>query len=295
MKRDDYLVRATAHGGLVRAFALDAGGVVTELAHRHQTWPAATAALGRLSIGALLFGAMLKEEDHLVTLRIKADGPGGTLLASANGRGEVRGLIANPQPDVAQSRNEKLNVRGVVGTRGELTVTRDLGLRHPYTGTVALVSGEVSEDLAHYLARSEQIPSALGIGVFVQRAGIAAGGYLVQLLPGVSDDVAAGIEATIRALPHPTRLLRDGDTPEAILDRIFGADGFEVLDRRPVRFACPCSRDRAERAIKLLGAGPIREMVEDARVEGRLELKCEFCTQLYHFALPELEALLAQL
>jgi molecular chaperone Hsp33 len=295
MKQDDYLVRATAHGGLVRAFALDAGGVVSELARRHQTWPAATAALGRLSIGALLFGAMLKEEDHLVTLRIKADGPGGTLLASANGRGEVRGLIANPQPDVAQSRNRKLNVSGVVGRRGELTVTRDLGLRHPYTGTVALVSGEVSEDLAHYLARSEQIPSALGIGVFVQRAGIAAGGYLVQLLPGVDDDVAAGIEATIRELPHPTRLLRDGDTPEAILARIFGADGFEVLDRRPVRFACPCSRDRAERAILLLGPGPIREMMEDARAEGRLELKCEFCTRLYHFSVPELEALLAQL
>jgi molecular chaperone Hsp33 len=295
MKQDDYLVRATAHGGLIRAFALDAGGVVTELARRHQTWPAATAALGRLSIGALLFGAMLKEDDHLVTLRIKADGPGGTLLASANGRGEVRGLIANPQPDVAQSRNRKLNVSGVVGRRGELTVTRDMGLRHPYTGTVALVSGEVSEDLAHYLARSEQIPSALGIGVFVHRAGIAAGGYLVQLLPGVSDDVAAGIEATIQGLPHPTRLLRDGDTPESILDRIFGADGFEVLDRRPVRFACPCSRDRAERAIRLLGPGPIREMIEDARTEGRLELKCEFCTQLYHFSLQELEALLAQL
>jgi molecular chaperone Hsp33 len=293
--KENYLLRATALDGLVRAFALDASGVVAELQRRHQTFPAATAALGRLSLGALLFGAMLKEEDHLVTLRIQGDGPGGTLLASANGRGEVRGLIGNPQPDVAQSRDGKLNVSGVVGTSGHLTVTRDLGMRHPYVGTVELVSGEVGEDLAHYLVRSEQIPSALGIGVFVQSETIAAGGYLVQLLPGVSDDVAAGIEATIRALPHPTRLLRDGDTPEVILERIFGDVGYELLGRTPVRFACPCSRDRAERAILLLGERPIHEMLEDARAEGRLELKCEFCTELYHFTPADLKALLAQL
>ena len=293
----NYMLRATAHDGLVRAFALDASDVVDELQRRHQTFPAATAALGRLSIGALLFGASLKEADHLVTLRIRADGPGGTLLASANGRGEVRGLIANPQPDIPESRDGKLNVAGVVGTRGELTVTRDLGLRQPYNGTVELVSGEIGEDLAHYLFRSEQIPSAVGIGVFVQPDGAveAAGGYMVQLLPGVSDDVAAGIEAAIRELPHPTRLLIGGDTPEVMLGRIFGDEAFQVLGRTPVRFACPCSRDRAERAILLLGATTIREMIEAAQATGHAELKCEFCTELYHFSPGELAELRTRL
>jgi molecular chaperone Hsp33 len=291
------MLRATAHDGLVRAFALDASGAVDELQRRHQTYPAATAALGRIAIGALLFGAMLKEEDHLVTVRIKADGPAGTLLASANGRGEVRGLIGNPQPNVEQSRNGKLNVAGVVGTTGELTVTRDLGLRQPYSGTVALVSGEIGEDLAHYLMRSEQIPSAVGIGVFVQPDGTvaAAGGYMVQLLPGVSEGVASEIEESIRALPHPTTLLRNGDTPERMLGRIFGTDGFDVLGRTPVRFACPCSRDRAERAILLLGAETVSELVEDAAATGQAELKCEFCMELYHFTASELEVLLGQL
>lgn len=294
---ENYMLRATAHDGLVRAFALDASGAVDELQRRHQTYPAATAALGRIAIGALLFGAMLKEEDHLVTVRIKADGPAGTLLASANGRGEVRGLIGNPQPNVEQSRNGKLNVAGVVGTTGELTVTRDLGLRQPYSGTVALVSGEIGEDLAHYLMRSEQIPSAVGIGVFVQPDGTvaAAGGYMVQLLPGVSEGVASEIEESIRALPHPTTLLRNGDTPERMLGRIFGTDGFDVLGRTPVRFACPCSRDRAERAILLLGAETVSELVEDAAATGQAELKCEFCMELYHFTASELEVLLGQL
>ncbi|HSJ16189.1 MAG TPA: Hsp33 family molecular chaperone HslO [Longimicrobiales bacterium] len=295
--KDNYLLRATAHDGLVRAFALDAGAVVDELQRRHHTDPAATAALGRLSIGALLFGAMLKEPDHLVTLRIQADGPGGTLLASANGQGEVRGLIANPQPDIEQSRNGKLNVSGVVGTRGQLTVMRDMGMRHPYVSAVELVSGEVGEDLAHYLGRSEQIPSAVGIGVFVRVNGsvAAAGGYMVQLLPGIPDDVVSGIEAAISGLPHPTVLLRNGATPETILTRIFDGRGYETLGRTPIRFACPCSRDRAERAILLLGSGPIGEMIEHAHAAGHVELKCEFCTDVYHFTAADLSALQAQL
>src|SRR5690606_28534646 len=156
--------------------------------------------------GALLFGAMLKSSDHMVTIRMMGNGPAGILLASANGSGGVRGLVGNPQPQVEQVRNGKLDVRGAVGTDGFLTVTRDLGLGQPYVGTVEIVSGEVGEDLAHYLARSEQIPSAVGIGVFVEPDGsvAAAGGYLVQLLPGVDDAEAARIESVIRGLPHPT-------------------------------------------------------------------------------------------
>ena len=292
-QNDNYLVRATALEGAARAFALNSTAVVAELQRRHGTYPAATAALGRLATGALLFGAQLKEADHLVTIRVQGGGPGGTLLASANGAGGVRGLIGNPRPDVAEVSNGKLNVAGVVGTSGQLTVIRDLGMRHPYVGTVELVSGEIGQDLAHYLARSEQIPSAVGIGVFVEAQGSvgAAGGYMVQLLPSAADGAAEFVEAAIRALPHPTTMLRQGDTPERILDRIFGPQQYDVLARTPVRFSCSCSRDRAERAILLLGEGPIREMIAQATDAGHTELQCEFCCESYCFSPADLEQL----
>jgi molecular chaperone Hsp33 len=287
-----YMVRATAHGGLVRAFAIDATDVVSEVHRRQGTEPAVTAAIGRLATGALLFGAMLKKEEHLVTVRIQGDGPAGMLLATANGRGEVRGLVGRPTTDVAQVRDGKLNVSGVVGRRGRLTVTRDLGMRQPYVGVTELVSGEVGEDLAHYLASSEQTPSAVGIGVFVQPDGgvAAAGGYMVQLMPGVGSTTAAEIEETVSALPHPTTMIRRGDTPEDILGRIF-PDGFELRDRIPVRFHCPCSRERVERALMLLGAEALDDIVANDAERGETEVVCEFCGERYGLALTEVTAL----
>ena len=288
----DYLVRATAADGLVRAFAVDSTVLVNELQSRHKTTPAVTAALGRLATGTLLFGAMLKEEDQLVTVRVKGNGPAGLLLASANGRGEVRGLVGNPQPEIEQSRNGKLNVSGAVGTRGQLTVTRDLGVRQPYVSTIELVSGEIGEDLADYLARSEQVPSAVGIGVFVMPDGSveAAGGYIVQLMPGVADSEAARIDSVVRELPHPTTMLRGGDSPEDMLTRIFGAD-FYVLDRMPVRFYCPCSKERVERALKLLGESAIAELIQESDAGANTEVVCEFCKAAYYLSRVELEAL----
>ena len=291
--KSDHMVRATAADGLIRAFAIDATTLVDELRSRHGTDPAVTAALGRLATGALFFGAMLKEEDQLVTIRVKGDGPAGMLLASANGKGEVRGLVANPTPDIEQSKNGKLNVSGAVGSQGQLTVTRDLGLRQPYVSTVELVSGEIGEDLADYLARSEQVPSAVGIGVLVQPDGsvLAAGGYLVQLMPGVPDAEIQRIEAIVKELPHPTTMLRGGDSPRDILARIFG-DAFEVLDHTPVRFHCPCSKDRVERAIMLLGDDAINEMIADVDESGSTEVVCQFCNAAYYVTTAELEQLL---
>ena len=286
-----YLVRATAHGGLVRAFAVDTTAVVVDLQARQGAEPAVTAALGRLATGALLFGATLKEPHHSVTIRIRADGPAGMLLASANGSGDVRGLVANPTTGIDQVRAGKLNVSGVVGTRGQVTVTRDLGLRQPYVGVVELVSGEVGEDLTHYLVTSEQIPSAVGIGVFVSAAGVeAAGGYMIQLLPGVSDGMAARIEDRVRTLPHPTTMLRQGDAPEDVLGRVF-PDGFELLDRMPVRFHCPCSRERVDRALLLLGRDALREIQEKDAEAGRTEVTCEFCGRSYDIPAAEMAAL----
>jgi molecular chaperone Hsp33 len=291
------MVRATALGGLVRAFAIDSTATVGELRRRHATDPAVTAALGRLATGTLLFGAMLKEEDQLVTVRVQGNGPAGTLLASANGNGEVRGLVSNPRPDVEQvNANGKLNVSGVVGTEGRLTVTRDLGMRQPHTSTVELVSGEVGEDLAHFLATSEQTPSAVGIGVFVQTTGDveAAGGYIVQLMPGIPDTVASEIESVIRDLPHPTTMLRDGDSPEQMLTRIFDRD-LQILEHKPVRFHCPCSRERAERALLLLGQEEIRRIMAADAEKGATEVVCQFCTSTYTFTMAELEGLLSSL
>jgi molecular chaperone Hsp33 len=293
MSRRDYLVRGTAYGGLVRAFAIDATGVVEELMRRHVTDPVVTAALGRLASGALLFGAMLKEDAHMVTLRVQGDGPAGTLLASANATGGVRGLVQNPRPDVEQVRNGKLNVSGAVGSTGYVTVTKDLGLGQPYVGTVEIVSGEIGEDLAHYLLRSEQVPSAVGIGVFVRADGSveAAGGYLLQLMPGVSDAVAVGIESAVRELPHPTAMLRAGETPEHILARIFG-DDVVLLDDRDVRFECHCSAERAERAVRMLGSEAITEMIAEGSDRGGAEVVCEFCTERYLVPLDRLQQML---
>lgn len=289
-----YMVRAVAFDGLVRAFAVDSTGVVEELQRRHGTDPVVTAALGRLATGTLLLGAMLKEEEHLVTVRIQGDGPVGVLLATANGSGEVRGLVANPRPEVDQVRNGKLNVSGAVGRNGHLTVTRDLGLRQPHSSTVELVSGEVGEDLAYYLARSEQIPSAVGLGVFVLPDGSveAAGGYLVQLMPGLGDQDAWAIEQEIRALPHPTTMLRSGETPEGILGRIFPG-GYRLLDRIPVRFHCPCSRERAEQALVLLGASYLEEVMSQDAERGFTEVVCRFCNAAYRFTFDELAAMIA--
>lgn len=289
----DYLVRATALDERVRAFALDATGVVRELQRRHDTHPAVTAALGRTAMGALLLSAAtLKEPDQLLTVDVRGDGPVRRVLATANGRGQVRGLVGNPHVH-AESRNGKLNVKGVVGSGGHLSVTRDLGMRETYSGTVELVSGEIGEDLAYYLARSEQTPSAVGIGVFVMPdlSVAAAGGYLVQLLPGLSDDEVGAIEQRIAALPHPTALLREGTTPEQMLDRIF-PEGYVSGGRQPLSFHCPCSRERFEAAIVSLGQDEVRRII-DEEDQPFTEVVCHFCNEAYHFSPNEMEAILA--
>jgi molecular chaperone Hsp33 len=293
MMTNDYLVRATALDERVRAFALNATGVVAELQSRHETFPAVTAALGRTAMGALLLAAAsLKEEDQLLTAEVRGNGPAGRILATANGRGEVRGLVSNPHVHADDPRPGKLNVAGVVGTEGYLAVTRDLGMRETYQGTVELLSGEIGEDFAYYLLKSEQTPSAVGIGVFVERDGRveAAGGYLVQLLPGLDDAEIAAIEERIAALPHPTSLIREGTTPEQVLERIF-PEGFTLGDRYPVAFRCPCSRERFEAAIVSLGETEIRSII-DEETAPHTEVVCHFCNEKYHFTRDDMAAIL---
>jgi molecular chaperone Hsp33 len=288
----DYLVRATALDERVRAFALNATGVVSELRRRHDTYPAVTAALGRTAMGALLISAAtLKEEEQLLTVDVKGGGPAGRIVVTANGRGEVRGLVGNPHAH-AESVNGKLNVSGVVGSKGFLSVTKHLGMKDSYQGTVELLSGEIGDDLAYYLLQSEQTPSAVGVGVFVQpdHSVEAAGGYMIQLLPGLSDDEIAAIEQRIADLPHPTQLLRNGATPEEILERIF-PEGYTLGDSSPIRFHCPCSRERFEAAIVSLGSDEVQRIIEEEE-EPFTEVVCNFCNESYRFSPMEMEAIL---
>lgn len=294
MTQPNYLVRATAMDGRVRAFALDATAVVRELQERHGTFPASTAALGRTAMGALLIGAAtLKEPEQILTVEVRGGGPIGTILATVNGRGEVRGLVGNPSAHAESVQPGKLNVAGVVGNGGYLSVTKDLGMREPYRGMTELQSGEIGDDLAYYLVQSEQTPSAVGVGVFVERDGTveAAGGYLIQLLPGLSEDELTRIERELAALPHPTALLRDGVSPEGILDRVF-PDGYTELERVPVRFHCPCSRERFEAAIVSLGSEEISRIIEEEE-QDRTEVVCHFCNEAYHFHPDEMKQILA--
>lgn len=289
----DYMVRATALDGRVRAFALNATGVAAELQRRHGTWPAVSAALGRTAMGALLLAAAsLKEEDQSLSVEVKGGGPAGRLLATANGRGEVRGLVANPRAD-AELAGEKLNVAGVVGSNGYLSVTKNLGMRDTYNGLVELQSGEIGVDLAYYLAKSEQTPSGLAVGVFVQPDGSvdAAGGYLVQLLPGLEEDEIAEIERRISQLPHPTKLVQEGTPPEGVLDHVFPG-GYELLDRYPVSFHCPCSRERFESAIVSLGEEEIQRIIDEEEHE-HTEVVCHFCNEAYHFTAVDMAGILA--
>jgi len=293
MLNGDYMVRATALDGRVRAFALNATGVVSELQRRHGTYPAVSAALGRTAMGALLLSAAgLKEEDQSLSVEVKGDGPAGRFLVTANGRGEVRGLVSNPRADVEHPQRGELNVAGVVGTSGYLSVTRDLNMRETYQSTVELLSGEIGEDLAYYLVKSEQTASAVGVGVFVETDGSvdAAGGYMVQLLGGLGEDELTEIEQRIASLPHPTRLIHDGTSPEGILERIF-PEGYEETDRYPVAFHCPCSRERFSAGIVSLGEAEIRRIIEEEE-NPTTEVVCHFCNEAYHFTQADMEAIL---
>lgn len=289
----DYLVRATALEGRIRAFALRGTELVQELRQRHDTSPPVTAALGRSAMGSLLLAAAsLKEEEQILTVEVRGGGPAGRILATANGRGEVRGMVTNPRAYAESREDGKLNVAGVVGTNGYLSVTKDLGMRDPYRGTVELQSGEIGDDLAFYLARSEQTASAVGVGVFLTKTALvaAAGGFLVQLLPGLSDDEVAIIEQEVAALPHPTRLIRDGLTPEEVLERIF-PHGIDLLDRYPIGFACPCSRERFESAILTLGSQEITRIIEEEEKE-YTEIVCHFCNEAYRFSPVDMQKIL---
>ncbi|ASS67723.1 MULTISPECIES: Hsp33 family molecular chaperone HslO [unclassified Paenibacillus] len=290
-REGDYLVRGTAWGGKVRVFAARTTELVGELQRRHGTYPTASAALGRTATIGAMMGMMLKGEEKL-TLQVKGDGPIGQIVVDANAKGEVRGYVDNPEAHVPSNSLGKLDVAGVVGTTGFVHVTKDLGLKEPYRGSVPIVSGELGEDFTYYFASSEQTPSAVGVGVLVDVDGkvLHAGGFILQLLPGLTDEEIGRLETALGGLPHVTALLDQGETPEEILRWVVG-DELTVHETMDVKFVCQCSPEKVEQTLISMGEAELRNLIEE---EGSAEVVCHFCNEAYRFDKPHLERLLQE-
>lgn len=288
----DYMVRSVAGQGAIRVLALRSTALVEEARARHDTWPTATAALGRALTGTALLSADLKDRQS-VLVRLSGDGPVGEIVCEGRAGGAVRGFVANPHVDLPLNRLGKLDVGAAVGRYGLLHVTRDYGLREKYTGSVPLVSGEIGEDLTRYLVVSEQVPSLMALGVLVGTDGRvrAAGGLLLQLLPGADDDWASRLEENVRALPPVSRMVDEGVAPEEMVRRALS--GFEphFLGTVPIAFRCTCSRERVASVLMSLGA---RELEEMRNAGGSVEVVCHFCRAVYAFGVDDLAALLEE-
>ena len=287
----DKLIRAISKDGLMKAAAVSTRGLTERARQIHRTLPVATAALGRTLAAASMMGTALKEDGASVTLQIKGGGPLGTLLAVSDIQGNVRGTVENPAVELPLREDGKLDVGAAVGNQGTLTVIRDLHMKEPYVGSIGLLWGEIAEDVALYFVESEQIPAACGLGVLVDRdqSVLAAGGFLIQLLPGAPDEMVSRIEASLMAAGPVTSLLAANPDPEDLLRRAL--DGFEldILERSPIEYRCDCSRERMERALISLGPDELRALIDE---QGQAELTCRFCDNVQVFAREQLEALL---
>ena len=288
----DQLIRAISKDGFMKVSAASTRGLTERARQIHKTLPVATAALGRLLAGASMMGNALKEEAASLTLQIKGGGPLGTLLAVSDHEGNVRGTVEHPAVDIPLREDGKLDVGEAVGNQGTLTVIRDLRMKEPYVGSVGLLWGEIAEDIALYFVESEQIPTACGLGVLVDRdqSVLSAGGYLVQLLPGAGEETAEQLEASLRAAGPVTELLKADPDPEALLRAALPGLALEVLEKRPIAYRCDCSRERMERALISLGPEELRAMIDE---QGSAELTCRFCDNVQRFSREELEALRA--
>lgn len=286
----DVIVRGMAMDGKVRVFAALSTTIVEELRARHDTWPTATAALGRAVTAGAMMGSMLKGEEKL-TIQVRGDGPLGQIVVDANATGEVRGYVTEPHIDLPLNEKGKLDVAGAVGREGLLYVTKDLGMKEPYRGTSPIVSGELAEDFTYYFSTSEQTPSAVALGVLVNPdySVRAAGGFILQLLPGLKDSEITFIEQKLAALPQVTTLIDQGAGPEEILHQLF--DSVQIYERSPIQFSCTCSQDRVEKTLISLGKDEIDALIDEL---GRAEVVCHFCNEKYILEKAELEQLRAK-
>ena len=287
----DYLVRVISKSGGVRGLACITTGVVKEACDRHGAWPTAAVALGRALTGGALMGALLKTGQR-VALRFEGNGPLKKILVEAESNGAVRGYVGNPTLDLPPA-NGRYDIPGALGRAGFLTVTKDLGMKEPYRGVVQLYRSEIGEDLAYYLTESEQIPSAVGLGVSIDADGTvaAAGGFLIQDIPPGDPEAVELLMAHIGQLPPLTELLRR-KTPEEILDVLFAGIPYQVLEKREVAFVCSCSLDKIERVLLSLGREELNSLLAE---QGGAEVACEFCGKRYIVSKQDLEGLIAEL
>lgn len=285
----DYVIRGMAGNGQIRAFAASTRGLTEEARRRHNSSPVITAAVGRLMTAAAILGIQCKDDADKLTLIVKGDGAAGSLYAVANSRGDVKGFAENPQVLLHARADGKLDVGGAVG-KGELTVITDLGLKEPHVGTCALVNGEIAEDLTYYYALSEQIPSSVSLGVLMNRDNTVAqaGGFMLQLMPGASDEMAAALEQKVLSAPSVTAWLSEGLTAEDILHRLLDDFGLELTEKRDVAFRCDCSRERMESVLVGLGR---HELLDLMLTRETVEVHCDYCNTTYSFTRPELKEL----
>ncbi|MGI6037305.1 MAG: Hsp33 family molecular chaperone HslO [Limnochordia bacterium] len=286
---NDILIRGVANNGQIRFLAANTTQCVEEARRRHDTLPTATAALGRLLTAGVLMGALLKGEEK-VSIQVMGDGPLGRLMVDADSQGHVRGYVSNPQVHLPLNAQNKLDVGGAVG-QGTLMVIKDFGLKEPYRGTVPLISGELGDDIAYYFTQSEQTPSAVALGVLVERdhSVRAAGGLLVQLLPGADDTTAAILTERLQGLPAITTLIDSGKTPREIVHMLLGDLQPEILATNQVHFQCSCSRERLEKVLVAMGREELEGLLE---TQGEAEAICQFCREVYRFSGSELKRLL---
>ncbi len=290
----DQLVRAITAGGGVKAVAVATRELTEQARNIHRTLPTATAALGRTLAAASMMGNALKEDAASLTLQIKGGGPLGTVLAVSDHMGCVRGYVQNPQADLPLRPDGKLDVGGAVGCEGTLTVIKDLGMKEPYIGSVGLLGGEIAEDLAAYFVESEQIPTACALGVLVDRdqSVRAAGGYIIQLLPGAEEGVIAQVEQGVLSAGPVTALLDRNPDPEALLRTVLSGFDVELLESSPISYKCYCSRDRVERALISMGVEELEDLLAE---QGGCELGCQFCDKVYRYTAGELKELIDRL
>lgn len=291
---NDYMIRGIAGNNEIRCFAVTGRDLVEKARAAHGTSPVATAALGRTMMGALMMSDMLKNDDDLLTIRFDGDGPLGSIVVTADHHGNVKGYVQQPLVMLPLKADGHLDVGRAVG-KGTLTVIRDLDMKDTYNGQIAIHSGEIADDLTHYFAESEQIPSSVGLGVLVDTDHTVkkAGGFLIQLMPFASEETISRLEKDLSSIRYVTEMLEDGMTPEDMLREVLkGFDDLRITDKTKVQFHCNCSRDRVSRALSLLGEKELTSMIEEKKP---VELSCSFCGRKYAFSVAELEEILEKI
>ena len=286
----DYMIRAIAAGGQVRAFAADTRETVEYARAAHNTSPVVTAGLGRLLTAGSMMGSMMKGERDVLTLKAEGSGPVGHYLVTADSHGNVKGYAANPDVILPANEAGKLDVAGSLGV-GLLTVIKDLGLKEPYTGTCELITGEIADDITYYFATSEQTPSSVGLGVLMTKENTVnvAGGFIIQIMPDATEETISAVEEKITSITSVTGMLEKGMTPEDILQYILGDLELEILDRTEVAFVCDCSKEKVSKALAAINKEDLQGIIDDGE---DIEIKCHFCNKTYGFSVEEMEKML---